>query len=633
MLIAIGVTAIAPFVQPVLSVAPYTMRFAGILAAAIAWLWALAVDPASFQPNKRILFPGAAVAAAIILSALMSDAPGAAFTFGAEDGLMAAPSWLSLLLVFLLAASVRPSRRVVGALKLLFLWGAASALTVIWQYFSSAPQITGGFGNGNYAGTALVTLLPLALFYGGIEANPRLRPWWRYLVLAMIAAVVLSGSIAVYVALVVAALGVCLFEPASMLGVGRRTAARIAIVIALAASVVVGVFAVALTTDALPDRTDSYLSERVLGTTVYTRVEMWKMAAAIFADNPVLGVGPDGLQNASQAYLTERLVQLESGSYADYRVLMKDPHSLPLLVLAGLGLLGTAALLVLAARWFATLHRATMRDAADVRARAFRSALAVSTMAYLTAMLFMPWAVSFGPLFPLLAGIAIAGASTPAEQPRRSSSQLLKLAAAGVATVAGVALVAAAAYGDIRVAAAIEQQSPELARAQYAAAARVQPTRPYVAYEALYAQGFLASDGLADLAAYRDAVDSAPKAVLRNAGFLANLVQPSLDEAYFSGRTDLAWEAERVRRAAAMAPNHPEVVLEQAHLALLSGDREEAARLLERTQRMTPNAPRHLLYGYYLALASNETSTAQALEPRIRQAGPGYERLAVGWNR
>lgn len=635
--VAVATSALAPFVQPVGGISPYTFRFAGILVAALAWLWAWLAAPAAFRFSRHLVGAAALVGVVTIASSLASADPGAALTWGAEGSLMGAPTWLALLVVFVMSASAEPSRLSALALRVAFAWAVPAALLVTWEAASSAPQVTGGFGNGNYAGAALVSLVPLALFFSVNEERADVRPYWRYAVLVLMAGVVLSGSLANLIALAVALAVVLVLAPERLMQVEPRTGRRAAAVLAGLLAVALLIGALALFTGVLPRGLDRWVSERVLGATALTRIEMAKIALAVFAEHPLLGVGPDGVQLASQSHLTERLLALESGGYTDYRVLVKDPHSLPLLALASLGVLGATALAWLAALWGRELVVRTREACAKSRSGAFRVALAVGTLAHLTALLFMPWAVSFGPLAPLLAGLAIAGEgpglSGASEQRPNRGALILGLASTAAALVAAAWLAAAAAYGDTRIALARGQSAPDVARAAYASGARAQPTRAYPAYEALYATGFLASEGLEPLDAYQAAVDRAPQRVLANAGYLANLAQASLDEAYLSGRTDLSWERARIERAARMAPNHPDVVLEQAHLALLTGDIATARRHLARTARFAPDAPRHLLYSYYLALAEGDPARAEGLLPRIERTGPGHARLAKGWER
>ncbi len=641
---AVGFTAFAPFVQPAFSVAPYTMRFGGVLLSACVWLWAWALNPAAFRTPRRLTMAAVALAAATVVAAIASPSRTMLLTWGAEDSLMGAASWLALLAVFVLAASSRPSIRVVGALRLIFAWGAVSAAIVLWERASGAPQVTGGFGNANYAGAALATLVPLALFYASAEHEARLRPWWRYLVLTLVAGCLATGSVSAIVALAVAVTGVSLLAPGPLLGIARTTGRRVAGGVIVAVVVLALLASASLAGDVLPEPVDSFMTQRVAGDTVLTRIEMWKMAVAIFADHPLLGVGPDGMQLASQGYLSERLLTLESGGYSDYRVLMKDPHSLPLLALGSLGLVGIAVLAWLVSEWARLARSLVSRGTSESPSWALRCALVVSVATCVAALLFMPWAVSFGPLVPLIAGLATAGganqhhgAPADAEVTRAKSSgaslPVVRPAVAALATVVALWLAGTAAYSDTQVSSAYGQSAPELARAAYLRAQRAQPWRPYLAYEALYATGFLASEGLSDLESYRKQVDTAPDGVLRNAGFVANLVQLSLDEAYLGGRTDLSWETERIQRASRLAPSHPDVILEQAHLALLSGEVAQARGLLERTAALVPRAPRYLLYSYYLALASGDVTKARELEPQIEATGPGHSRLMRGWNR
>jgi len=630
--VAVAVTAAAVYAPKLPFTTPYTPRFAGILLAAAVWAWAVALAPAAFRGRRRLLLAVAAVAAAAVASAAFSADPGAAFTFGAEDGLMGGPTWLALLGILAASSSAVLGRDVRTALTVSFIWAVPVALTVLLDV-ARGSWVSAGFGNPNFAGAVLVPFVPLALYLAREAEDSRVRLAWRAVAAVCAAAVVLCGSLAPVGALAVA-LGVLLLAAPQVVATPARsrlvrgTGAGL-----LAAAGLAGVIVVAsLTTPALPSVRDA------LGPTAQTRVEMWRISAAVLAENPLLGVGPDGLQLASQGHLTERLLSLEAGGYTDYRLLLRDPHSLPALAGVSLGALGLAALLWLAVEWLLAFRS---RLAAPGAGAGWRWALVAGVAGLLSAMLLMPWPIVFGGLIPLLAGLAVAPAPDrdgPAAEPAAARVWVAR-GVAVVVTVLAVALSGAAVLGDSHIASAQRATDAESAAQAYDSAARVQPTRSYPAYEALYARGVVLASAAPTV--YRQLVDDAPQGVRLSGGYLADLTQPLLDRAAPEKAADLAWERATLERAAALAPLHPDVVLERAHLAAHEGNAEELARLLDLAERIGAGQnPRYSVYRYYLARLEGDRPGDEELAAQIRDRSPhlapmldvepGFQKLGGG---
>jgi len=610
----VAVTALAVYAPKLPFTTPYTPRFAGVLLAAAVWAWAVALAPAAFRGRRRLLLAVAAVAAAVIASAAFSADPGAAFTWGAETGLLGAPTWLALLGILAASSSAVLGRDVRAALSVAFIWAVPVALTVLLDVARGA-WVSAGFGNPNFAGAVLVPFVPLALYFAREAEDSRTRLGWRAAAAVCAAAVVLCGSLAPVGALAVA-FGVLLAAvPEVVAGAARRRFVRSAGVGLLAVAALTGVIVVAsLTTSALPGVRDA------LGVTAQTRVEMWRISASVLAENPLLGVGPDGLQLASQGHLTERLLSLEAGGYSDYLLLLRDPHSLPALAGVSLGALGLAALLWLAVEWLLAFRS---HLAAPGAGAGWRWALAAGVAGILSAMLLMPWPIVFGGLVPLLAGLAVAPAPDReglAAEPAPARVWLAR-GVAVIVTLLAVALSAAAVLGDSHIAAAQRATDAGSAAAAYGRAARVQPTRAYPAYEALYARGVALASGAPTV--YRRLVEDAPAGVRASGGYLADLTQPLLDGAAPEKAADLAWERATLAEAEKLAPLHPDVVLERAHLAAQEGDAEELGRLLDLADRIgAATNPRYSVYRYYLARLEGDRLGDEELAAQINDRSP-----------
>lgn len=102
------------------------------------------------------------------------------------------------------------------------------------------------------------------------------------------------------------------------------------------------------------------------------RREVWKTAWAVFMENPWIGAGPDGFEDAFRRLRTEAFVTaIGSGHYQAY------PHNDILQVLAGLGLLGAAAYAWL----IAVLVTSARRALSSAASRPLAAALAAGLLA------------------------------------------------------------------------------------------------------------------------------------------------------------------------------------------------------------------------------------------------------------
>lgn len=629
--IAVGLTSISTFAVDE-RFRPHAPRFASLLVVAGVWAWVWARGETGPLRARRLDIAAAAVAGTLIVSSLLSASPAQALTFGAEGSWMGAPSWLALLVVFWVASRTRLGRDLEDAASLAYVWAVPAAAAGLVQYAMSG-SVRGGFGNGNYLGAALVIVLPIACLRAvepGQTMETRLA--WRTAAALLFAGCLFSGSTTVFVVSLIEMTGIVAlhaFRGAGLSAAARRTSAVVgAVVVGIAVVVGSAVYA----PGALPSAVRGRVRAAVLGATTSTRVEMWRTAAAVFREHPVLGVGPDGLQLASQGHVTERFLELEPQAAAGIDTLLIDPHSLPLAVLASLGVVGSAGLLWLLVAWVTEVWRLALEDADGGRSRL---AFAIGVAGFLGTMLLVPWSIVFCGLPALWAGLAVASRE-PSTKPGRAKespapgwSPAARELVAGMLALAFGLLAVSGVAGD-RLADRAKATGDEAAALRLIASARrFQPTRPFLVFQADMLYGRLMLRGTVAPATYGAVVDLAPAGVRDNGVYLAALAGVGLDEALVSGRADLRWEESLVGRALALAPTAPDARLEVAHLALLRGDLRTARRVLERSKGWIGTNPRRTLYEYYHAVMSRDATLAAERSAQLAREAPGLAALAV----
>ncbi len=634
--IAVGFTALATFAPKLPFTTPYSPRLAALLLSAVVWCWAWSRGSLERRSETRRLdLALLAVVGVALLAALLAPTPFTLLTYGAEGGLLGLPAWLAMAGVFVLASRVVTEEEIRAALRLALIWGVAVAAAVIYQ-MASGRMVSAGFGNSNFVGAMLLLVAPLAL--EGATSTTE-RGWKRAYVgsaLLIWVAAAVAGSTAVQIALAVQVLAVVALAPRLLGDVVVRWRTLIAMLLAglLLFGALTSVLSV--TTEVLPEGLDAPLEEALTGATVITRIEMWKVAVGVWRDSPVFGAGPDGFQLASQRRLTKRLLEVESGATSGHRALVRDPHSFPLLALGSLGALGLALLLWLFAEWLLALR---LRWRERRRDDHLPFALAIGAGTFLLCTLLMPWHIVFAAMPALVAGLALArapvgkkGRSDRAEpgpedgaMPHPIPRALLVVATALVA----VTLSAGAIASDAFATRALNTRSASAASAAWAEASRAQPWRPYTRFEWLYSLGRLTGEGSMTADDYRSKVALAPVEISRDGGYLALLAQPSLDEAMMTGREDLSWERETISRAASLAPNHPDTVLERAHLALAQRDTATAEQWLKIADGYAAETDRYLLYRYQAAVFSEDASAATVWGERVRNEAPWLTMLMV----
>jgi hypothetical protein len=472
----------------------------------------------------------------------------------------------------------------------------------------------------------MVAALPLAWRRARLAGS-----WWWFAVLVLAAAAWLTGSLTIRAVLAweVIVCAVVLVRDAS----SRRLRA------AFVGTIVAGLAGVSLlsTLALVADTTSLPAPIGDIGG-LESRREMWGMAASVVAENPWLGVGPDGFALASQDVLSERLVRIEGGRGQGTAVFVRDPHSILASVPTSLGIIGTLVFVAASISWIGLLASRLGRRMEDEDTRLRRLSLAIASLGFLACMLLIPWSIRFAAMPALLIGSSVAptherrtarGRSVTESSSSGARSGIVGMLSPYVATWGAVfgaglltLLAVTALTGDALLASAKSASDVHEARRRLDAAIAIQPTRQELRYERLWARGYAASVSGQPLDDFRQAADDAPAPVRENAAYVAGLVQLSLDEAMIEQRDALEWERNLVERAATLSPNHPDVILEQLHLALVSGDLQDARSLLERTGSLRITNPRRWLYAWHLADLEGDTKAAAEARDALSTRAP-----------
>jgi len=344
---------------------------------------------------------------------------------------------------------------------------------------------------------------------------------------------------------------------------------------------------------------------------------MWKASASVVGERPVLGTGPDTFHLAAQPYLSERLFSLEP--VTGILTAPPDPHSAPITIAVSFGVLGLLVFVAIALVWARELLGRREGEAPD--RRVFRLCAGAGVAGFFAALLFVPWAAILGGFPLLVAGLAIADPEPVSQKRTPLLARILAGAIAAVLVVLSVMLVVGIAALDR----ATESESAKEAVSANARVARMLPTYPYPRFAALHAEGSSLGGSAAGLASWRSRVEGDPE-VLGDATYALQFVRDGLDQAYRWSRSDVAWEATLLARAAERFPASPDVRLEQAHLALIEGDDLTAARILQDLDYLQGFDTRVDLYRYYLAVSQQDEGEAARLR---RELEPEYGPLQL----
>jgi hypothetical protein len=636
-LVAMALSALSPFVF--VSESQYlvdTSRFVGLLFAAAACVWAWA-RPAQLEPadgiGRWIDYSILGLAVVVLVSSLTSASPAQALTWGAERSYMGAPSWLALLVVFLTAARVRLGRRVQSALRFALIPSPIFAMWAIVQVLRG-QAVSGGFMNTDWFGPVMLMSIPLALIEVRAARGSAVKQslWAALTLVNFIAAVAGRSSSAAQATAVVLVCAVVLLVPDLVglrAGLPRKVAGITAAVVLAIGTLLVAM--VLVVPGSVPGSIGARLDSALHSTNARSRVFMWGTAVAVFRDSPIVGVGPDGFQLASQSHIPDGLIAAGGSEGVGFGALIRDPHSVPMLLLAEFGLVGMLGFGLLAVVWTRALLR---RRAGDPRSASVRTAYALSFGAFALPGLFVPWSVVFAALPALVGGLAVAP-SQPTGEGDKAAGALRKAlshvwrspwvaaSVAGAVTLLALWLGVAAISGESLLRQLDTYPTADKAVAILDQAITWQPTRPYLRYQLLRQEGLAAENDNAAMATYRKHVDGARREVLASGGYMAQLAQPALDHAQETSDTaSLAWAENLLGRAALLSPNHPDVVLESLHAALLAGDIVLAEQLSQRVSELKIRRPRENVYREMLLRAQGRNAEADAMAARIRSVFP-----------
>lgn len=410
-----------------------------------AWLIALGRGELTIKPWKGhfVTLSGmAAVAASTAASAI----PELALA-GGDNRALGMFVWLSLgIVMFLMSQLVRSRAHLAAIARTLIACGTVQSLIAVAQVIGLDPlrlelsremrwmlsQGVGTAGNPNFLASLLV--VPFVLACVGILTE---RARW-----ARIASVVAAASMAVSLfaantrgAWVGVLVGIIMLVATPDLRARMRSIGWGRLLVACALILAVG-FAVTdkavLSTRFDTERAKS--GEAAVDAISNGRTLLWRQALDVFASAPVLGVGPDSLQNAWRA---------QGFDLGVLGVLPDDPHNLALLVLDSFGILGaTATVALVGATVIGSVT--SIRDASTHGERKAMTGgwLAAGGAAAATSMF------SVGSIPLLLAMATVAGALqaqflVPSDSPLRARTAAYVLAAIVLAaTVASTNIVA-----------------------------------------------------------------------------------------------------------------------------------------------------------------------------------------------
>lgn len=541
-------------------------RSVAVLLVASGWLVAWAGGLLTFSKQQRLWLAGlAAVSAALIASSLFSRFPLSQL-LGGFGTKMGAVQWIALVVIAAGVSAVKLGRRSRRWIAAVYVWVVPVALVGIGQVLLGRA-VTGGFVNDDLF--ALVLLAWLAPAVGLAATSRDRREAWAWLAAAAAIALAIGvsrGRAESAGALIEAGLVVALIAP--VLVPARRAVLR-AVGFAVAGVVSAGLVALAVAGTAGLAVDKRLVS--AFGPTLDTRFLLYQGAVRAIAKAPVLGVGPDGYQYAAQRFIQPALMAVEHGS-SIVDVTPSDPHSIVLRALVGLGLVGTAALVVAVVGWFVAIRRAAPPTP---RAEALRDSFLIGAVGFAAAALFAPWPVTIGASPVVVIGLA-ASLAGPGERLGEVPAAVRWVVAAVLSAVMVWVGVAGIVQYD-RFLQAVAAPSPEARVAALDRAVSAAPWNEETRFQAIWARGVMVEEGSGDVAAFQRAVDADPL-VSGYAPLLAEFVRQSLAEAVLARRTDLSWERRTLDRAAALAPGIPEVAAERLHLALVGGDPAQIAQ-------------------------------------------------------
>lgn len=584
-------------------------QFGGRLLAALAPVVFLAVDPAGWYPFGPVKWVAlttiGATGALAALSAHHGRPPGGVLValsvfIGAlvvaaavgEDGLYAwvgtperhlgVVTWTLCALLLAAGRTVAARREVDRLLAGLVVAGVGvggvatlEALGLPAEVLDLGGRLTGTFGSAAYLGAAAAFLLPVML---GVAATTDAAIWRRRLAgvgaLLLLVAVGGSGTRAAWAGLAVAAAATASARRRALAErVGSdRTRAGAAFGLAGLAVALVVVFS------PVGERLGSVTDADAAGG--QGRLDEWRIAASVVAEDPLLGVGPEGYRIAFSDHVDADYEREHGRQQQPDRA-----HSGPLdIVLSGgmLALVGWLGLVVLVGRAAMTALRA---------GSPWLTGLAAALVAHVvTQLLFFPIA-ELEPVVWLTAGVVLVAADPrrstgPARRPRPGRLRTGAVVVVGVmaALEGGSGVVA-----DHRAQVAVEDLGRGDGSAAAAAAEAAVELRPdQLRLHLLAARAVIAAQGgiAAGLAAVDDALALAPGdpiARRTKARLLVDRAAATTVPAHLDAATDY------LGHLLADDPNNGQLWSLQAAAASLRGDEAGAERARDRADGLAPS--------------------------------------------
>ena len=533
------------------------------------------------RPAKGALIAAGAMTLAFLLALMTNAFPFQQFFYDLY-GEMPGYLWLCYPVIFLLAASIGLGRWVRPALRVVTLIGLLLIVVALYQHFF-LPWVT-VFGSVAYNVSALIPIPVVALWLATVEADLRAKILWRVaaLVAAVAIAVISYGMLGIFavigLVLLIAAIRPQLFG----LSEGRLCdGARIGGRIALALLIITLIAALLPPVSGLSVKRQDLAS---LGSTVGSRMEFTYGAQAMVAQRPLTGYGPAGYRFSSYRFISNWLYG-ETGSIGSDPTAYSppSPHSLPWEVLARLGLIGGAALLV--AGWFwlrdsagvAGLLRRKMPEESTGSADIFldlRAACVIAAMAWLLSLFATPMHFASGLLGAALAGFACA-------RPQAEGMEALSLPSVGktiARSAALVALVVIAVFFVRQQSALSSSHGLSITTAGdqtlLEGVAKTAPGNPLVERRILQDQLVLASN-VQELNAQIRAVQAAPGYITDftpNATLFAQIALSRMQALKTTDAANISAVTVLLKQAASAGPVTPALLGEQLHLAQVSGN-------------------------------------------------------------
>ncbi len=502
-----------------------------------------------------------------------------------------------------------------GAIELVF--GAPVATSL------ATDRVGGIYGQPAYLGAAGVLLVPIAVVRAlpGVETDR-----WRWVAAAaatlLVIAVLATQTRGAWVGLVAALLAVA---GRVVPWLRRWPAAGIAaIALTVVLAVVTPLGARALSSFDLGDGTAG------------GRLDEWRVGAAVLADRPALGVGPEGYRVVFGSFVGAEYEQKYGRAVLPDRV-----HNGALDVGVSSGIPGMIGYLALLGVVLIGAYRRS-RSASSDREKLVAGASFAALVGYVAQQQFLFPLAEIDPIFWLFAGMALAaspksedGEDHPDEAAVRPGAVQRRTVGGGLAGVLAVVALIAGGFdvvADHRLGRALDLASRGEVDAAVAAADSARAIRPdSIRYH--FAAAAIASDGgrgALELAMDRNRAGLArspddPALRLQQAELLS---EAALDDRSGADRALAAWLA-----LADMDPNRSEVQLELGVAHYRVGAVDEALAAWDRAAALAPSSPAPLVnQGLALAEAGRTAEARAAIDEALRRSPdflPARELLAV----